>query len=121
MQVCQSSAILLRLAERRPVLWNRVFRRERLPALSSVRLRRVHPVVSRCGRHELWIYAGGLLSRDDRGFNVAVAIQHVTQHMLQSRERRLSGNVVRTLNLLFRNQGEGFADRFRRVMERGLK
>src|SRR5690348_10696078 len=60
-----------------------------------------------------------LVSGDDGGLDVAVAVQHVVQHLLQARERRFPGNVVVAPNLAFGNQGEGPPHRLRRVVERG--
>src|SRR5579864_3959432 len=55
---------------------------------------------------------------DDRGLNVAPAVQHVPQNLLQARQRRLSGDVVGGANLFGRDQSEGSANRFWRVVER---
>ncbi len=61
------------------------------------------------------------MAGDDCGFDVAAAVQHVTQNLLQARQRRLPGNVVGGTNLLGRDQSEGPANRFRRVVERGFQ
>src|SRR5271168_2144213 len=58
-----------------------------------------------------------LVSGNDGGLNVAAAIQHVPQHLLQTGERRFSGDVFSRANLLLGNQAERFAYRVRRVME----
>ena len=62
-----------------------------------------------------------LVAGDDCGLDVAAAVQHVTQDLLQARQGRLAGNVVGGANLLGRDQSEGPAHRFRSVMERGLQ
>src|SRR5579872_3814738 len=58
---------------------------------------------------------------DDCGFDVAAAVQHVTQNLLQARQWRLPGNVVGGPNLLGRDQSKGPANCFRRVVERGFQ
>ena len=62
-----------------------------------------------------------LRSRDDGRLDVAVAIEHVPQYLLQARQRRFAGDVVGPLDLVLADQGERFAHRLRRVMERGLQ
>ena len=61
-----------------------------------------------------------LVTRDDRCFDIPVAVQHVAQHILQTRERRFTGNVIIAANFLLNDQIEGPAHRFRSVMERRL-
>src|SRR5689334_23796410 len=61
-----------------------------------------------------------LMSRDDGRFDVAVAVQHVTKHVLQARKRLLAGDVIRALDLLLGDQRERLAHRFRGVVERRL-
>src|SRR5216684_1048074 len=61
------------------------------------------------------------MSGNDCGLDVAAAIQHVTKHLLQARERSLPGNVVGWTNLFGCDQAEGAANGLRRVMERGLE
>src|ERR1700685_3863209 len=58
---------------------------------------------------------------DDCGFDVTAPVQHVTQYLLQARERSFSGNVIRGTNLLSGDQAEGAAHGFRRVMEVSLQ
>ena len=58
------------------------------------------------------------MAGDDCGFDVAAAVQHVAQNLLEARQRRLSGDVVGGTNLFGRDQSEGPANRFRRVVER---
>ena len=58
------------------------------------------------------------MAGDDCGFDVAAAVQHVAQNLLQARQRRLSGDVVGGANLFCRDQAEGAANCFRRVVER---
>src|SRR5271169_6245595 len=62
-----------------------------------------------------------LLPRDNRSLDVAVAVQHVTQDMLQTRQWRLTSDVVRAFDFLLRNQRECFAHGLRSVMESGLQ
>src|SRR5512143_3155092 len=62
-----------------------------------------------------------LMSRDDGRLDVAVAIQHVAEYVMQPGEWRRSGDVVGTAHFLFRDQPERAAHGFRRVMERGLE
>ena len=62
-----------------------------------------------------------LRPRDNGRLDVAVAVQHVPQDLLQPRERGLAGDVIGALNFPFANQREGFAHRLRRVMEGGLQ
>ena len=40
----------------------------------------------------------------DGRLDLAPAVQHLLQHLLQLGERRLAGNVVRALHVFFRNQ-----------------
>src|ERR1035437_3173055 len=58
------------------------------------------------------------MAGDDCGFDVATPVQHVTQNLLQTRQWRFPGNVVGGTNLLGRDQSEGPANCFRRVVER---
>src|ERR1700758_572526 len=58
---------------------------------------------------------------DDCGLDVATAVQHVPQNLLQARQRSLSGNVVGGANLFCRDQSECAANRFRRVVEGRLQ
>src|SRR6266851_1309110 len=58
-----------------------------------------------------------LMAGNDSGLDVAVAIEHVSENLLQSRERRFASNVVVGTNLLFRNQPERPSNGVRRVME----
>src|SRR5579872_1057898 len=58
---------------------------------------------------------------DDCGFDVAAAVQHVSQNLLQARQWRLPGDIVGGTNLLGRDQSEGSANGFGSVMERGLE
>src|SRR5690348_1925786 len=67
------------------------------------------------------LLAADLLSRNNRGLDVPVAIHHVLQDLLQPREWRLARNVFRGTNLLFRDQGKSFAHAVRRVVERRLQ
>src|SRR5258708_2470898 len=62
-------------------------------------------------------YATGSMTRNDGRLDIAVAIQHVAEHLLQPGERRFSGDVIGRPNLLLRNQGERLAHRLRRVMK----
>ncbi len=43
---------------------------------------------------------------NDGGLDVAVAVQHVLQNLLQPRKRRFARNVVGRSNLFFRDQGK---------------
>ena len=58
------------------------------------------------------------MAGDDCGFDVAAAVQHVAQNLLEARQRRLSGDVVGGANLFCRDQSEGPANRFWSVVER---
>src|SRR5271156_6341465 len=62
-----------------------------------------------------------LVTGDNGGLDVAVAVQHVAENLLQPREWRLAGNVVRGTNLLLSNQCKRLAHGLRGVMERGLE
>src|SRR5919201_5680424 len=53
--------------------------------------------------------------------DIAVAVQHVSQHMLQAREGRFARDVIIAANLFLRDQRERPAHCFGRVMERGLQ
>src|SRR5579872_3551507 len=59
--------------------------------------------------------------RDNGGFYIAAPVKHVPQYLLQPREWRLSSDVFRGTNLLFRNQRECFSHCIRRVVERRLQ
>src|SRR5271169_3321676 len=59
--------------------------------------------------------------RDYRSFDVAPAVQHVAEDLLQARQRGFASNVIGGANLLGGDQAEGPAHGFRRVMERGLE
>src|SRR5581483_3973160 len=62
-----------------------------------------------------------LVTRNDRRLDVPIAVQHVPQHVLQTGQRRLTRDVVRSTNLLLVNQRERLAHRLRRVMEGGFQ
>src|SRR6202795_3808482 len=62
-----------------------------------------------------------LVTRDDRRLDIPVAVQHVAQHIVQTRKWSLAGNVVGAANFLLGNQTEGPAHRLRSVMESRLK
>src|SRR3977135_4450487 len=55
------------------------------------------------------------------GLDVATAVQHVAQHVLQARQRSLSGDVVGGTNFFRRNQSEGATDGLGRVVKRRLQ
>src|SRR5438552_17811083 len=63
----------------------------------------------------------GLMPGDDGSLNIAVAVQHVVQHLLQARQWRFSRNVVVAPDFAFRDQGKGPPHRLRSVMERGFQ
>ncbi len=63
----------------------------------------------------------GSVTRDNGRLDVAVTIQHVLQHVLQTRQWRFPSDVVVALNFAFGDQGKCLADTFRRVMERCLE
>ena len=46
------------------------------------------------------IQPGSLVSGNDCSLNIAVAIQHVPQHVMQPRERSLAGDVIRDRTFL---------------------
>ena len=54
---------------------------------------------------------------NDCRLNLSGAVEHVSQDLLQARERGFPGDVVSGPNLFGRNQTECPANRFRRVME----
>src|SRR5215471_5458699 len=56
-----------------------------------------------------------------RRLDVASAIQHMAENLLQARQGRLAGDVVGRTNLLCRDQAKCSADSFRCVMERCLE
>src|SRR4030081_226477 len=62
-----------------------------------------------------------LVTWDDRSLDIPVAVQHVAQHIVQTRKRRFAGNVVGAANFLLGNQTEGPAHRLRSVMESRLQ
>ena len=51
------------------------------------------------------------------GFDIASAVQHVAENLLQARQGRLAGDVVGRTNLFCRDQSECPANCFRRVVE----
>src|SRR6185369_2709965 len=61
------------------------------------------------------------VSGDDRGLDVAVAMHHVSQHVMGARKRRFPGDVVGGANLTLGDQSESPAHGFGRVMERRLQ
>ena len=61
------------------------------------------------------------MAGDDCGFDVAAAVQHVTQNLLQAGKRSLPRDVVGGADFFGRDQSEGPANRFRRVVERGFQ
>ena len=61
------------------------------------------------------------MAGDDGGFDVSSAVEHVAQNFLQTGERGFAGDVVGGADFFGRDQAEGAADGFRRVMERGLE
>src|SRR5580692_10375960 len=63
----------------------------------------------------------GSVPRDDRGLDIAVAVQHVMENLLQPGKWRFAGNVIGRSNLLFGDQREGSAHSLRRVMEGGFQ
>src|ERR1700678_2611008 len=67
------------------------------------------------GKHG-WHYPG-LMARDNRGFDIPVAVQHVAQYVVKSRQGRFAGNVMSANHLLLRDQTKGPAHRFRGVMK----
>src|ERR1700687_3304519 len=73
----------------------------------------LHPTT----RHTVTI----LVTRDDRSLDIPVAVQHVAQHIVQTRKRRFAGNIVGAENLLLGNQTEGPAHRFWSVVEGRLQ
>jgi hypothetical protein len=44
------------------------------------------------------------VSWNDGGLDVAVAVEHVAQHVMQARQWRFAGNVIGAANLLFCDQ-----------------
>src|SRR5581483_2282903 len=58
---------------------------------------------------------------DDCGLDLSALFHHRFEHLRQSRERNFPGDVVRCLDLFFRNQGERLAHGLRRMMERGFQ
>ena len=62
-----------------------------------------------------------LVTRDDRGFNISVTIQHMAEHILQARQRSLPGNVVIAANFFLGDQTKRPAHGFWRVMESRLQ
>src|SRR5215467_13900141 len=67
------------------------------------------------------VLVAGSVTRNNGGLNVAVAVQHVAEHLLEARERRFTGDVVGGTDFLLRNQAKSPAYGFRRVMERRLQ
>ena len=47
------------------------------------------------------------MSRNYRGLDVAVTVQHVAQHIVQPRQRRFPCDVIRSPDLALRDQPEG--------------
>src|SRR6266849_8282373 len=58
-----------------------------------------------------------LVPGDDRGLDIPVAVQHVAEHIVQTRKGRFAGNVVGATNFLLGNQTKGPAHRLRGVVE----
>src|SRR5579864_7555300 len=58
---------------------------------------------------------------NDGGLDIAIAVQHVMKNLLQPGQWRLAGNVIGRTDFLFRNQSEGSAHGFRRVVEGRLQ
>jgi len=54
---------------------------------------------------------------DNGRFNVAVAVEHVSQNVMQSRQRSLTRDVIRTPHFPLSNQTERAANGLGRVME----
>src|SRR5271168_5524790 len=61
------------------------------------------------------------MAGNDCRLDIATAVQHVAKNFLQARERGFAGDVVGRAYFLGRDQTEGAAYGFRRVMERGLQ
>src|SRR5437868_14998301 len=61
------------------------------------------------------------VSGNNGGLDVAVAVQHVPQYIMQARERSFAGNVIRASHLLLGNQSESASHRLGSVMERRLQ
>ena len=61
------------------------------------------------------------MAGDDGGLDVAAAVEHAAQDVLQTRKRSLPGNVVGGTNFLGGDQAKGAAHGFGRVVERGLE
>src|ERR1700704_5164550 len=73
------------------------------------------------GRHRGYKLAAlALVSGNNRGLDVAVAVQHVPQYVMQARERSFARDVVRAANFSLGDQSECTADSLRSVMERGF-
>src|SRR3974390_2358525 len=58
-----------------------------------------------------------LVPRNNGGLDIAAAVEHVTQHVVQTRQRRLARNVVGAAHLPLGNQAERPANGFGRVVE----
>src|SRR5437660_11698845 len=61
------------------------------------------------------------MAGNDSGLDVAVAIKHVSENLLQSRERRFAGNLIMGTTFLFRNDPERPSNGIRAVMERCIQ
>src|ERR1700756_1265325 len=61
------------------------------------------------------------VSWNDGGLDVAVAVEHVPQHVMQARKWRFAGDVIGAADLLFGDQRKRAAHRFGGVMERSLQ
>src|SRR5258708_25910602 len=64
---------------------------------------------------------GKSMPGDDGGLDVAAAVQHVAEHLLQTRQWSLPGDVVGGTNLFRCYQSESAAHGFGSVMERSLE
>jgi len=66
-------------------------------------------------------YARPLVAWNNRRLDIPAAVQHVSQHVLQTGKRSFSGNVVVPTDFFLRNQTESPAHRLRRVVEGRLQ
>src|SRR4029077_8915699 len=64
---------------------------------------------------------GKSMPGDDGGLDVSAAVQHVAEHLLQTRQRSLPGDVVGGTNLFRCDQSKSAAHGLGGVMESGLK
>src|SRR5260370_39462173 len=69
----------------------------------------------------LSIFSRRSVAGNNRGLDVASAVQHMAQHVLQARQGSLSGDVVGGTNLFRRNESEGSPDSLGRMVKRRLQ